>query len=148
PAEGLAMKILSLTTRGLGDLGHGPDAVYQRPAADGLRMPFASDVFRHAVQTMSSISSSLLSAAGLPISAIRFFVPHQANQRITDAVAERLGCSESQVISTVGSYGNTGSAAVILALATVARRLERNEYVLVVVFGGGYSSGAMLLQYS
>jgi len=146
PAGGLSLRVLALTTRGHGDEGRGPDAVYLKPRGGGLRMPAGADVFRHAVECMCAAARAVLESTGLTIDAMRYFVPHQANQRITDRVAERLGCSPSRVVSNISCYGNTGSAGAVLALASIAGQLRTGEHALIAVFGGGYSSGAVILR--
>ena len=143
---GLSLRVLALTTRGHGDEGRGPDAVYLKPRGGGLRMPAGADVFRHAVECMCATARAVLESTGLTIDAMRYFIPHQANQRITDRVAERLGCRPGRVVSNISGYGNTGSAGAVLALASVAGQLQHGENALIAVFGGGYSSGAVILR--
>jgi 3-oxoacyl-[acyl-carrier-protein] synthase-3 len=60
---------------------------------------------------------AVLESTGLTIDAMRYFIPHQANQRITDRVAERLGCSPGRVVSNISGYGNTGSAGAVILRA-------------------------------
>jgi 3-oxoacyl-[acyl-carrier-protein] synthase-3 len=146
PAEGLSLRVLALTTCGHGDEGRGPDAVCMKPRDGGLQMPAGADVFRHAVECMCAAASTVLEFTGLTIDAMRYFIPHQANQRITNRVAARLGCSPARVVSNIHSHGNTGSAGAVLALASVAGQLRAGEHVLMAVFGGGYSSGAAILR--
>lgn len=146
PTTGVALRVVGVTTHGHGADGKGPGAITMRPHTDGLTMPFGKDVFRQAIRTMCAVAREMLDLANLPITAIRYFVPHQANQRITDAVAERLSCQPCRVVSNIARYGNTGSAGFVIALASVAELLEPGDYALVAVFGGGYSSGGMLLQ--
>jgi len=146
PSSGRGLEVLSLITRAHATDGHGPDAIYMRPRDGGLKMPRGTEVFRQAVRKMISISHEAIAAAGLSIADIRYLIPHQANQRITDAVSAELGFQPEQVASTISKYGNTGCASVVLALAEVAGKLRDGDHALLVTFGGGYSSAAMVVR--
>ena len=113
-----------------------------------LRMQ-GKEVFRHAVTNIAAAITASADAAGIPISAIDWFVPHQANQRILDGTAKRLGIDPDKVISTVAVHGNTSAASVPLALETAVRdgRIKRGDLVLLEAMGGGFTWGAALLRW-
>jgi len=148
PSSGHGLEVLSLITRAHATDGRGPDAIYMKPRDGGLKMPHGTEVFRHAVRKMVVISQEAIAAAGLSAADIRYLVPHQANQRITDAVADDLGFPAERVASTISKYGNTGSASVVLGLAEIVGNLHDGEHALLVTFGGGYSSAAMVVRAS
>ncbi|MBU6297510.1 MAG: ketoacyl-ACP synthase III, partial [Alphaproteobacteria bacterium] len=113
-----------------------------------LRMQ-GKEVFRHAVTNISAAIEASLSAAGLNVADIDWFVPHQANQRILDGTAKKLGILSEKVISTVAWHGNTSAASVPLALATAVAdgRIKRGDLVLLEAMGGGFTWGAALLRW-
>jgi 3-oxoacyl-[acyl-carrier-protein] synthase-3 len=138
--------VLDLVTASHGHLGSGPDAVSMRPRAGGLTMPHGREVFHHACQQMAGESRKLLERSHVGVSSIKLFVPHQANRRIMNHVAEDLGFSAEQVASTIETCGNTGCASSLITLIEHRRRLQSGDLALMTVFGGGYSSGAALLR--
>ncbi len=113
-----------------------------------LRMQ-GKEVFKHAVTNISAAVNASAQAAGIPISAIDWFVPHQANQRILDGTARKLGIDPAKVISTVALHGNTSAASVPLALVTAVGdgRIKRGDLVLLEAMGGGFTWGAALLRW-
>jgi len=131
---------------GLGHIGMGPEAVSLRPSEQGLVMPNGKDVFIHACEGMEAAARLLLERNGLQSRDVRLLVPHQANQRIMDHVAERLEMNPGQLASSIALYGNTGCASAIITLVQHQQQLAPGELALVVTFGGGYSAGAALLQ--
>ncbi|MFM8357377.1 MAG: 3-oxoacyl-[acyl-carrier-protein] synthase III C-terminal domain-containing protein, partial [Verrucomicrobiota bacterium] len=90
-----------------------------------------------------------LARCQLQIGQIRCVIPHQANQRILNAVAERLGARDDQVFVNVHRYGNTSAASVAIALDEAVRegRLQRGDLVLLVVFGAGLTWGAAVIEW-
>ena len=112
-----------------------------------LRM-VGNQVFKHAVTKISDSVRSLASDVGLELSDVDWFVPHQANQRILDAVARNLGLPEDRVISTVASHGNTSAASVPLALScmTGETQIKPGDLVLIEAIGGGLSWGSALMR--
>ena len=108
-----------------------------------------NQVFRHAVKDISGAMSSCAEDAGHSIADIDWFVPHQANQRILDGVAKKLGINPEQVISTVSHHANTSAASVPLAMqaAIADGRIKRGHLVMLEAFGGGFTWGASLLRY-
>jgi 3-oxoacyl-[acyl-carrier-protein] synthase III len=113
-----------------------------------LRMQ-GKEVFRHAVTNISAAIEASLSAAGLEVADIDWFVPHQANQRILDGTAKKLGIPHERVVSTVALHGNTSAASVPLALATAVAdgRIKHGDLVLLEAMGGGFTWGAALLRW-
>ena len=112
-----------------------------------LRM-VGNQVFKHAVGKISESVRAAVGQAGLQISDIDWFVPHQANQRILSAVAERLGLDEQKVVSTVAEHGNTSAASVPLALAAATEdgRVKPGDLGLIEAIGGGLAWGAALIR--
>ncbi|MGP1275592.1 MAG: beta-ketoacyl-ACP synthase III [Caulobacterales bacterium] len=113
-----------------------------------LRMQ-GNQVFRHAVGKIAGSMEELSEMAGIPISEIDWFVPHQANQRILEGVAKRLSIPVEKVISTVGRHGNTSAASIPLAFDTAVKdgRIKRGDLVLMEALGGGFTWGAALARY-
>ncbi|MFN3286832.1 MAG: beta-ketoacyl-ACP synthase III [Sphingomonadaceae bacterium] len=113
-----------------------------------LRMA-GREVFRHAVVNLAEILSETMAAAGLPLSAIDWLVPHQANARIIDATARKLGLPMDRVILTVDRHANTSAASVPLALDEAARagRLRPGELVALEAMGGGFAWGAAAVRW-
>jgi len=113
-----------------------------------LRMQ-GREVFRHAVSNIASAVEASAAGAGLAVSEIDWFVPHQANQRILDGTAKRLGIAPSRLVSTVAFHGNTSAASVPLALDAAVRdgRIRRGQTVLLEAMGGGFTWGAALLRW-
>jgi 3-oxoacyl-[acyl-carrier-protein] synthase-3 len=107
-----------------------------------------NQVFKHAVSKISESVRAAADQAGIAVSEIDWFVPHQANQRILSAVAERLGLEDQKVISTVALHGNTSAASVPLALAAAIDdgRIKRNDLILIEAIGGGLTWGSALIR--
>jgi len=112
-----------------------------------LRM-VGNQVFKHAVGKISESVLASVKQAGLEVKDIDWFVPHQANQRILSAVAERLGLEEHKVVSTVAEHGNTSAASVPLALAAATDdgRVKPGDLVLIEAIGGGLAWGSALIR--
>ncbi|WP_084396167.1 beta-ketoacyl-ACP synthase III [Henriciella aquimarina] len=107
-----------------------------------------NQVFRHAVTNISSAIQHVLAETGYSIDDIDWFVPHQANQRILNGVAKKLGLEEGKVVSTVAEHGNTSAASIPLALHTAISddRIKPGDLVLSEAMGGGFSWGASLFR--
>ncbi len=106
-------------------------------------------VFKMAVNTLDAIVDETLAANGLCKSDIDWLVPHQANIRIIQATARKLGLGMDRVVVTVDRHGNTSAASIPLALDTAVRdgRIRRGELVLMEAFGGGFTWGSVLMRY-
>jgi 3-oxoacyl-[acyl-carrier-protein] synthase-3 len=107
-------------------------------------------VFKFAVRKTEEISRRVLERNGLDGSEIDLFVSHQANRRIINAAAERLGMPESKVVINLERFGNTTAATIPLALAdaVAAKRLKRGNLVLLASVGAGFTVGSVLLRWS
>jgi 3-oxoacyl-[acyl-carrier-protein] synthase III len=105
-------------------------------------------VFRHAVEHISGAMLEACARGGVSIDEVDWFVPHQANQRILDGVARKLGIATEKVVSTVAVHGNTSAASVPLALDTAVRdgRIQPGHLVLMEALGGGLTWGAALVR--
>jgi 3-oxoacyl-[acyl-carrier-protein] synthase-3 len=108
-----------------------------------------NELFKVAVRSMAEVSRDVLDQAGVKSDEIALFIPHQANQRITEAVAERLKVDMSKVYSNIAVHGNTSSASIPIALdeCVEAGRVEEGDLVLMASFGGGVTWGAVLLRW-
>lgn len=113
-----------------------------------LRMK-GREVFRHAVVNLADVMNEVLEGAGLTSADVDWVVPHQANQRILDATAKKLGLPAEKVIVTVGEHANTSAASVPLAFDTAVRdgRIKRGDLVVLEAMGGGFTWGAAALRY-
>jgi 3-oxoacyl-[acyl-carrier-protein] synthase III len=113
-----------------------------------LRMK-GKEVFRHAVTNLAAAIEESAAKAGVTVADIDWFVPHQANQRILDGTARRLGVSPERMVSTVAVHGNTSSASVPLAAMTAIEdgRIKRGDLVLMEAMGGGFTWGAALVRW-
>jgi len=107
------------------------------------------EVFRHAVQTLTAASQRVLEAAGLTVDDVDWLVPHQANLRILDAVARRLGIAAERVLITVDRHANTSAASIPLALAEAAAagRLQASQLLVLNAMGGGFTWGSALVRW-
>lgn len=107
------------------------------------------EVFRLAVNAMTGASRAALEEAGLPVSDIRWIIPHQANKRIMDAVASRLGAQPEQVFINVDRYGNTSSASIGICLDEIVRggKVRMGDNLLLTAFGAGMTWGAVTLRW-
>jgi 3-oxoacyl-[acyl-carrier-protein] synthase-3 len=113
-----------------------------------LRME-GREVFKHAVINLADTVEATLAATGLKGSDIDWFVPHQANKRIIDATAHKLGVPESRVVYTVQDHGNTSAASIPLALARAVGdgRIQPGQLVLIEAMGGGFTWGSALIRW-
>jgi len=113
-----------------------------------LRMK-GQEVFRHAVMNLSSVLQEALDAAAITIEQIDWVVPHQANARILDATARKLGLERERVVVTVDQHANTSAASVPLALDVAIRygRIARGDIVVLEAMGCGFTWGASVLRF-
>lgn len=107
------------------------------------------ETFKNAVQAMQAAAREALRRCELEVSQIQCIIPHQANRRIIDAVAERLGAAPGQVFVNLDKYGNTSAASVAIALdeAVAQGRIRRGDLVLLMVFGAGFTWGAAVIEW-
>jgi 3-oxoacyl-[acyl-carrier-protein] synthase-3 len=107
-------------------------------------------VFKAAVNGMAETTSRIIKKNGLADSDIRLFVPHQANYRIIDAVARKIGLNQDQVVVNIEKYGNTTAATIPLALSEAweNRRMKKNDWIIMAAFGAGFTWGSVLLRWA
>ncbi len=108
-----------------------------------------NELFKVAVRSMAEISRSILESAGLETKDIDLFIPHQANQRITEAVADRLNVDSSKVYSNIAVHGTTSSASIPSALADWVQsgKVKEGDIVMMTSFGGGVTWGGVLMRW-
>ena len=113
-----------------------------------LRME-GKEVFKHAVTNIASVMDETIREAGLTPADIDWFVPHQANRRILEGTARKLGIRQERIVITLDQHGNTSAASVPLALDAAVKdgRIQRGHLVLMEAMGGGFTWGAVLLRY-
>jgi 3-oxoacyl-[acyl-carrier-protein] synthase-3 len=113
-----------------------------------LRME-GREVYRHAVTMITDVIEEAFAATGLTADDIDWFVPHQANVRIIDASAKKLGIPLEKVVRTVDRHGNTSAASIPLALSVAVRdgRIKRGDLILLEAMGGGFTWGAVLVRW-
>jgi 3-oxoacyl-[acyl-carrier-protein] synthase-3 len=113
-----------------------------------LRME-GREVFKHAVSMITDVVEDALRIGGISAAQLDWFVPHQANKRIIDASARKLGIDPAKVVVTVDRHGNTSAASVPLALAEAVGdgRIKPGDMVLLEAMGGGFTWGAVLLRW-
>lgn len=141
-----SFKIVDIITVGGGNLGKARDSVFLRPIDEGFLMNHGKDVFLHACEYMSKIAHKILAKNKKSIEEVAYFIPHQANWRITQNVAENLKLPLEKVLSNIQYLGNTGCAGCSIALWENQAKYQQNDLILIAVFGGGYSYGAALLE--
>lgn len=108
-----------------------------------------NELFKVAVRSMAEISKEMLDKTGYTVDDVDIVIPHQANQRITDAVAQRLGVDETKVYSNIAVHGNTSSASIPIALdeCIESGRVKEGDLVLLTAFGGGVTWGATVIRF-
>jgi 3-oxoacyl-[acyl-carrier-protein] synthase-3 len=113
-----------------------------------LRME-GRDVFKHAIAMITDVIDDAFKATGTSAADIDWFVPHQANKRIIDGSAHKLGIASDKVVITVDRHGNTSAASIPLALADAVadRRIKRGNLILLEAMGGGFTWGSALLRW-
>lgn len=108
-----------------------------------------SEVFRHAVVNLAMVMNEVLDHTGFTAADVDWVVPHQANARILDATARKLGLAPERVVVTVDQHANTSAASVPLALDTAVRdgRIQRGQLLILEAMGGGFTWGAAAIRY-
>jgi len=140
-------KVLNIYTQGLAHLGKANNSVYLRPGDDGLGMPDGRDVFINAVTQMRNAIDTVLSNSKKEVNDISYVVPHQANGRIMANLQRQMKLDDGVIFSHIEEFGNTGCASTALCFSQNIDRVGNDDLVVFTVFGGGYSVGAMLVQY-
>jgi 3-oxoacyl-[acyl-carrier-protein] synthase-3 len=107
------------------------------------------EVFKHAVTKFPAVINEVLQAEGYTAEQVDMVIPHQANERITEAVRKRLGLPAEKVYSNIAKYGNTTAASIPIALSEAVKegRVKRGDLVCLAAFGSGFTWGASLLRY-
>lgn len=113
-----------------------------------LRME-GREVFKHAVVNIAAVMEEAMAAAGVTASEIDWFVPHQANRRILEGTARKLGIRQDRIVITLDRHGNTSAASIPLAFDLAVRdgRIHKGELVLFEAMGGGFTWGAVLARF-
>lgn len=107
------------------------------------------EVFKHAVTRMKQSAETVLERANIAPEDVKLVIPHQANLRIIDAIADRLAVPKERVFTNLQKYGNTSAAAVAIALDEAHRegRFERGDHIVLVVFGAGLTWAAAAIEW-
>ena len=107
------------------------------------------EVFKHAVGMITDVIQATFEAARVTADDLDWLVPHQANRRIIDGSAKKLGIAPEKVVVTVDLHGNTSAASIPLALAVAAGdgRIKKGDLVMLEAMGGGFTWGAVLLRW-
>ena len=113
-----------------------------------LRME-GREVFKHAVTNIAAVMDEAIAKAGLKPMDIDWFVPHQANRRILEGTAKKLGVPEDRIVMTLDRHGNTSAASIPLAFDAAVKdgRIKRGQLVLMEAMGGGFTWGAVLARF-
>ena len=155
-ANGIASTVLRgdgskrahLTVLG-GGSKHPPTAASVRDGLHFIRMD-GPEVFKLAVPSMASATEEALALAGLRCEDVDLLVPHQANLRIIEAVAKRLGLDRSKVFVNIERYGNTSAASIPIALCEAVEqgRVRKGDHLVLAAFGGGMTWGAAVVEWT
>ncbi|MGH1363105.1 MAG: beta-ketoacyl-ACP synthase III [Calditrichia bacterium] len=107
-------------------------------------------VYKFAVSRMADVSAEILEKNGLTGEDVNFFIPHQANKRIIDAAAKRMGLREDQVVINIDRYGNTTAGTIPIALSEIYRenKLKKGDNIVMAAFGAGFTWGSCLLRWA
>jgi 3-oxoacyl-[acyl-carrier-protein] synthase-3 len=126
-----------------------PPSAETLAAGDHFFKMKGNELFKVAVRSMAEISREVLEEAGLKPDDVKLFIPHQANQRITDGVAKKLNVEDDRVYSNIAMHGNTSSASIPIGLdeCVEAGRIEKDDLVLLASFGGGVTWGAVVIRW-
>lgn len=128
---------------------YAPHPLADRTGLESYIHMSGNDVFKVAVRTLSQIVDETLEAANIDQSEVDWLVPHQANIRIIQATAKKLGLPMEQVVMTIDRHGNTSSASIPLAFDEAVRdgRIQRGQLILMEAFGGGFTWGSALIRF-
>ncbi|MDO8916074.1 MAG: beta-ketoacyl-ACP synthase III [Coriobacteriia bacterium] len=138
----------------LGSDGHGADLLYAQTTApvpaDAFLKMNGNEVFKFAVRAIPKVTRQALRESHLTVDDVTWFVPHQANQRILDTIADRLGVPHERVVSTIERTGNTSSASIPLAIDGLytAGNLKSGDILVLVGFGAGLTWGAAVVRWT
>jgi 3-oxoacyl-[acyl-carrier-protein] synthase-3 len=107
-----------------------------------------SAVFKFAVSNMADVAAEVMEKNGLKGEDVSFLVPHQANKRIIDATANRMGIGEEKVMLNIQRYGNTTSGTIPLCLHDYEKQLHKGDNLILAAFGGGFTWGSIWLKWA
>ena len=139
-------QVIDITTEGLGHIGYGPKGVYLDLTESKLHMPYGKDVFIQACTYIAKNTINILEKNGYFLEELSYFIGHQANMRIIKNVATQLDISEDKILSNIEELGNTGCASALLVFAQNIHLFNAKDLICISVFGGGYSTGACLIE--
>lgn len=105
-------------------------------------------VFKFAVVKMADVAEEIMQRNGLSADSVAWLVPHQANKRIIDATARRMGISDDKVMVNIGRYGNTTAATIPLCLADWETQLRQGDNIILAAFGGGFTWGSVYIKWA
>jgi 3-oxoacyl-[acyl-carrier-protein] synthase III len=105
-------------------------------------------VFKHAVKGMADVSVEIMERNNLTADDISWLVPHQANQRIIDATANRMGLGPEKIMMNISKYGNTTAGTLPLLLWDYEKQLKKGDNLILSAFGGGFTWGAIYLKWA
>lgn len=166
--DGAGAVMLEPNTEGLGVIDHvlrsdGSGAAYLHQKAGGSRRPPTAEtvanrehfvyqegaaVFKFAVTNMADVSAEVMERNGLTADDVQWLVPHQANLRIINATASRMGVGPEKVMLNIDRYGNTTSATLPLCLWDYESQLKKGDQLILSAFGGGFTWGAIYLRWA
>lgn len=141
------IEVKEIFTEGLGNVGKGPEGVKLRPKEFGIAMPEGRDVFIHACRYMIYALQKALDRHDMTTDDLAYIITHQANMRIVAQVAHQLSLPMDGFLNNITELGNTGSASAPLVLAQNLDKFKHGDRTALVVFGGGYSCGSLLLEF-
>lgn len=139
-------QIVDVITKGLGNIGKSVNGVSLCPANGGIKMPYGKDVFINANKYMISTLLEILEKNKMSINDVNYVIPHQANIRIIENIRKQLKVNKEKVLVNIDKLGNTGCASTPIAFSQNQNKFKKEDLIGVTVFGGGYSSGAMLVK--
>lgn len=140
------LEVIDITTGGAAHVGKAMEGVRLRASEGRIDLPNGRDVFIHACEFMGSVTRKILEKNGYSIAEMAYFIPHQANLRITKRIAADYQIPSEKILSNIQYLGNTGAAGCGIALSENWSLFEPGQLVALSVFGGGYSYGAALLR--
>ncbi len=166
--DGAGAVMLEPTEDGLGIQDHilradGSGASYLGIEAGGSKMPITEEVlasnesylhqegatvFKFAVSNMADVSEEMMKRHNLAGDDIKYLVPHQANKRIIDATARRMGVGEEKVMMNIQNYGNTTAATIPLCMWDFEKKLKKGDKLILAAFGAGFTWGSIYLKWA
>lgn len=166
--DGAGAVLLEPTTENVGIMdsihrSDGTGANYLNMKAGGSRIPASHEsidqhlhfvyqegaaVFKFAVTNMADISAKIMERNNLKGEDVAWLAPHQANKRIIDATAERMGITEDKVMMNIEKYGNTTAGTIPLLLWDYEKRLKKGDNIIIAAFGGGFTWGSVYVKWA